>query len=237
MVAEPHVPVIVKPEDLRQAIANYKVFGSVGRRTTVEYWKSAPYLLNFMREYSEKRALREERWATDSSLVEAVQAARRTCLDKASIDDYHMLPPSNGRMRAIMADVTDTGLDRHLWIPPSLPYYKDDQPDVHGLSKVLVFSQWRMVPDAVAAILSYESERRMGTRQADMRYFDAHHSRPLQFKLANDKPASLRVLLLTCPSPVIADLADPLQVVASHAEIPSYDQMRAALADRLRPPS
>lgn len=35
----------------------------------------------------------------------------------------------------------------------------------------MIFSSWSMVPDAIAAILSYEAERRMGVGEAGQRYF------------------------------------------------------------------
>ena len=235
MVTEPPVSVTIQPDDLRQAIAVNAATASVGRHGGVEYWKSAPYLLNFMRNYVAKREMKKERHATNPKLVEAISVAKSTCLDRGQINEYTPLSPANGRMRAILDEMFSENLHLHLWIPPSLPYYGSREAKVGRPSKALVFSSWGMVPDAIAAILSYEAERRMGADKSGVEYFDTKHPRPLQFKATGDRPASLRGLLLTYPSPWIADLADPLRVVAEHDETLSYIEMRAALADRLRP--
>ena len=235
MVAEPRLPVSVEPEDLRQAAAVAAVAHIAEAPEIVEYWKSAPYLLNFMRDYVLKRALKACDRARLPALLDAIVAARPSCLNRDDIDVYRPLTPANGRMRALMDDIFNDGLDRRMWMPPSLPYYGDDYVAGAPASKALVFSSWSMVPDAIAAVLSYEAERRMGVKEAGMGYFDRRRPRPLQFRMAQGRLAGLRALLLIYPSPLIAAVADPLDVVAAHAELLSYDGMRAALAERLRP--
>ena len=91
-------------------------------------------------------------------------------------------------MRLLMDDIFRDDLDQHLWIPPSLPYYGDSDANGARTSKALVFASWSMVPDAVAAVLSYEAERRMGVKKAGMGYFDRRRPRPLQFRLAPGPP-------------------------------------------------
>ena len=234
MVEEPPLHVTVEPEDLRQATAVAAVARVAAAPEIVEYWKSAPYLLNFMRDYALKRALKASDRAQAPALVDAVAAARSSCLDRDAIDTYHPLSPPNGRMRALMEDIFASGLDQCLWVPPSMPYYGGGT-ETGKATKALVFSSWSMVPDAVAAVLSYEAERRMGVKEAGMDYFDRQRPRPLQFRVAQGRLAGLRALLLIYPSPVIASQADPLDVVASHHALLSYEEMRAALAGRLQP--
>ena len=235
MVEEPRLHVTVEPEDLRQAAAVAAVAQAAEAPEIVEYWKSAPYLLNFMREYALKRALRESDRAKAPALVDAIVAARSSCLDRDAIDSYRPLSPPNGRMRALMDDIFASGLDQRLWIPPSLPYYGGGGEGTGKATKALVFSSWSMVPNAIAAILSYEAERLMGVKEAGMKYFDRQRPRPLQFQIAQGRLAGLRALLLIYPSPVIAAEADPLDIVAAHDDPLSYEEMRAALAERLRP--
>ncbi len=235
MVEEPRMHVTVEPEDLRQATAVAAVARVVGAPAIVEYWKSAPYLLNFMRDYALKRALKSSDRAQAPALIDAVAAAKSSCLDRDAINDYRPLSPANGRMRALIDDVFASGLDQRLWIPPSLPYYGGDEDDTGKATKALVFSSWSMVPDAVAAILTYEAERRMGVKEAGMGYFDRQRPRPLQFRMAQGRLAGLRALLLIYPSPVIAAEADPLDIVAENYGPLSYEEMRAALAERLQP--
>ena len=236
MVEEPYLIVGVEPEDLRSAAAVAEVARVADAPEIVEYWKSAPYLLNFMRDYALKRAIR----AYDGKecpvpLLDAITAARPSSLSRRRIREYRPLKPPNGRMRLLMDDVFGDDLDQHLWIPPSLPYYRDGDSNESRTSKSLVFSSWSVVPDAVAAVLSYEAERRMGVKQAGMGYFDRQRPRPLQFRITQGRLAGLRALLLIYPSPLIAQAADPLDVIACHSEALSYDAMRAALASRLEP--
>ncbi len=236
MVDEPSVAVSVDAADLRSAAAVASVARIVEAPEIVEYWKSAPYLLNFMRDYALKRALRAEAEKQSSAaLLEAIKAARPSCLSRRRIGAYRPLAPTNGRMRSLMNDIFDDNLDQHLWIPPSLPYYGGGNSNAASPSKTLVFSSWSMVPDAIAAILSYEAERRMGVKQAGMGYFDRQRPRPLQFRWAQGRLAGLRALLLIYPSPLLAKVADPLDVVAAHNEPLSYSEMCAALAKRLQP--
>ena len=236
MVEEPYLTVGVEPEDLRAAAAVAEVARVADAPEIVEYWKSAPYLLNFMRDYALKRAIRAyDGKECPAPLLDAITAARPSSLIRRRIREYRPLNPPNGRMRLLMDDVFGDGLDQHLWIPPSLPYYRDGDSNESRTSKSLVFSSWSVVPDAVAAVLSYEAERRMGVKRAGMGYFDRQRPRPLQFRITQGRLAGLRALLLIYPSPLIAQAADPLDVIACHSETLSYDAMRAALASRLEP--
>ena len=146
MVEEPRVLVTIEPEDLRQATAVAAVARVAEAPEIIEYWKSAPYLLNFMRDYALKRALKARERAKAPALIAAIAAVRLSCLDRDAIDSYRPLSPPNGRMRALMADVFAGDLDQRLWMPPSLPYYGGAQSDGGTATKALVFSSWSMVP-------------------------------------------------------------------------------------------
>ena len=236
MVEEPCLTVSVEPDDLRSAAAVAKVARIAEAPEVVEYWKSAPYLLNFMRDYALKRKIRaHDGKDRPVALLDAIRSAAPSCLVRSRIRDYRPLKPPNGRMRLLMDDVFGDELEKHLWIPPSLPYYGDGSSQGVRASKSLVFSSWSVVPDAVAAVLSYEAERRMGVKKAGMHYFDRRRPRPLQFRVTQGRLAGLRALLLLYPSPLIAQAADPLDVVAANSETLTYDGMRAALATRLQP--
>jgi hypothetical protein len=235
MLEEPQMPLTVEPEDLRQAAAVAGVAQIAGAPGIVEYWKSAPYLLNFMRDYALKKALKESDGSRAPALIKAITAARPSMLEYDAIDAYRPLVPPNGRMRALMTDVFSGDLDQHLWVPPSLPYYSNNGDKMGSATKALIFSSWSMVPDAIAATISYEAERRMGVKEAGMNYFDRQRPRPLQFRWAQERLAGLRALLLVYPSPVIASEADPLAIVAANDVPLSYQEMRGALAERLRP--
>lgn len=233
MVGEPPMAISIQPADLRQAAAVSEVARALEAPEITEYWKSAPYLLNFMRDYALKRLLRDNLDRPPAQLREALARARSAMLDHDRLDAYEPLEPANGRMRAVMDDLFRDGLDQHLWIPPSLPYYG---PERQGppLTKALIFSSWSMVPDAIAAILSYEAERRMGVGAAGQRYFGHVRPRPIQFRQNQGRLVGLRAMHLVYPSPTLARLADPLAIFAAHAEPLSVDAMRKAVAERLQ---
>lgn len=234
MMSEPAIAVSLAPADLAQASALSQVARTLDAPEIIEYWKSAPYLLNFMRHYSLKQLLAAQAQAPSATLCDAIRTARPTMLDRESIDAYAPLEPANGRMRAIMDDMFGQHLEQNLWISAAMPYY-GATPSGPPLTKALIFSSWSMVPDAVAALLSYEAERRMGVGDSGRRYFEQHRLRPLQFRQDQGRLAGLRALLLIYPSPALAELADPLAVFAEHDAAMSHEAMRAAIRDRLKP--
>src|SRR3546814_768580 len=214
MVSEPPLDVRVDPSDLAQASAVSQVARALDAPEIVEYWKSAPYLLNFMRHYSLKRLLEQQASAPSAILLDAMLAATSAMLDRNAIDAYEPLDPANGRMRALMDDIFGQGLEQNLWIPPSMPYYGAER-STPPPTKALIFSSWSMVPDAISALLSYEAERRMGVGESGRRYFEKHRLRPLQFRNDQGRLTGLRTLLLVYPSPKLAEIADPLTIFSA----------------------
>ena len=82
------------------------------RPEIIEYWKSAPYLLNFMRDYGLKRLLEGDGQSPSAALRDAI--ARRPASDARSLRPRRAMrrsSPANGRMRAIMDDIFGAGLD------------------------------------------------------------------------------------------------------------------------------
>jgi hypothetical protein len=169
--------ITVEPLDLRQTAAVADVARTLDAPEITEYWKSAPYLLNFMRDYALKRLLKDNLDKPAPSLREALIRARTAMLDHDRIDTYEPLEPANGRMRGVMDDVFGDGLDQQLWIPPSLAYYGQDR-DGPPLTKALIFSSWSMVPDAIASILSYDSRTSNGSWDGRSALFRPHPSSP-----------------------------------------------------------
>ncbi len=234
MMSEPAITVSIAPADLVQASALSQVARTLDAPEIIEYWKSAPYLLNFMRHYSLKQLLTNEAAAPSAPLRDAIQAARPAMLDHEAINTYAPLEPANGRMRAIMDDIFGQNLEKNLWIPAAMPYYGNARSGA-PLTKALIFSSWSMVPDAVAALLSYEAERRMGVGESGRRYFEQHRLRPLQFRQDQGRLVGLRALLLIYPSSALAELADPLAVFSETETVLSQEGMRAAISARLKP--
>ena len=234
MVCEPHMALAVQADDLRQAILVSGLARALEAPDAIEYWKSAPYLLNFMRDYTLKRVMKEkEGTKLSATLAASLTAAKAASLDYDQLAAYAPIEPSNGRMRAVMNDVFCDGLEQNLWIPPALPYY-GPAAEIARPTKALIFSSWSMVPDAIAAILSYEAERRMGAGETGRGYFNGERPRPLRFSQVDGRLTGLRALLLIYPSPFLAELGDPLVVMSAESERLSHTEMRTAIAARLR---
>lgn len=235
MVIEPAVRATLTPFDLAQASAVDEIARLLDAPQIIEYWKSTPYLLSFMHQgsYVLRRSLEEQLTRPSATLQAALKKAIPLMLDRNAIDSYQEIDPGNGRMRALMKDVIDGDLFHHLWIPPSLPYYGEARSSLPP-TKALVFSSWSMVPDAIAALVSYEGERRMGVGESGRRYFDKHRGL-LQFKRDDGRLSGLRTLLLLYPSATLAELGDPLAVFATHKVPLDEASMRDAVRQRLTP--
>ncbi|MGC9418969.1 MAG: helicase-related protein [Rhodovulum sp.] len=230
MVREIEVPVSVRSEDLIEARAVARVADAADAPGTVEYWKSAPYLLSFLRDYKLGERLEARKDSPGAMLLQALREAQGAQIDIEAVESWQAIPANNGRMRALMDLAFRDGLGCRLWMPPSLPYFGERI----EASKLLVFSQWAMVPDAIAALLSYESERRMGMDRTGKEY-SGKHVQLLKFRRAKGRLTGLRALPLVIPSPSLAQAADPLVIFRSQTSLPDAQSMREAAQDRLRP--
>ena len=101
MMGEPPITVSVAPADLAQAAAVSNVARALDAPEIVEYWKSAPYLLNFMRHYSLKRLLEAQMGAPSAAIRDALLAARPAMLDR---DGAGRLCPARARQRSHARD-------------------------------------------------------------------------------------------------------------------------------------
>ncbi len=87
---------------------------------------------------------------------------------RSDVADHHpdrALHPQHARLNSLLKDTVDRNLWKLLWMPPALPYTQPQgdfaQEAASSTTKRLVFSSWLVVPKAIAAVLSYEAERRM----------------------------------------------------------------------------
>ncbi|HEY1778066.1 MAG TPA: helicase-related protein [Solirubrobacteraceae bacterium] len=205
--------------DVRGYLALQNVARLLKEPDVIEYWKSAPYLLNFMDGYRFKTKLEDAAESPVLSREVATAISRHAQnLSWRDVERYGDIDPGNPRMRVLDADVIQSGAWQALWIAPSLPYYALEGPyadrRVAGFTKRLVFSSWNVVPRAVAAMLTYAAERRMlrllesdprNTRRArDQR------TQLLTFRISDGRLSSMPVLALLYPSSTLATLADPL---------------------------
>ena len=228
MLREKDTQVAVKPHDLRAYIRFGELAEAVRHHEPAEYWKSAPYLVNFMEGYRLKEAVVQA--ATDGHLGDgAGLEAGPGLLSWADVEAYAQVDPQNGRLRWLLDDLQRHRAFELLWIPPSLRYYDTgsvyEAPEAADFTKRLIFSGWRVVPKVVSSLVSFEAERRAYTgRHHD---YSADHGRRgggrLTFATAErtaEQPrpgeaagtrraAAMTTFLLTWPSPSLADLGDP----------------------------
>jgi hypothetical protein len=204
--------------------------------TLLEYWKSAPYLVNVMDGYQQKRLL--EQAASTPGRGRAL--ARRLhgspgVLPFTRVRSYRSLPAANARMRNLIAETVDNGAARRLWLAPTLRYYELRAPfDGPPGTKRLVFSSWAVVPKAIAAVVSYDAEQRVVCPKG--RAPESYNASPrkldrrlLDFKRASGtgRSTGMPVLGLVYPSFALALVADPLELRRERAliggELPTYD--------------
>ena len=217
MVAENRSQVRVTATDVRQYIATDALFRAVGDRDPMPFWKSAPYLPNFMHGYKFNHLIDEAVGAPDK-LVQALERHESAFLNAEALRSWSQVDPGHAKLRELAFELLDQGLWRLLWMPPTLPYWPLEGPfkGKELATKRLLFSAWNVVPDVVSAILSYEAERRMiGDRIASYEKPD-EQQRPL-LRLSQSKSGVLsrhRLFLLMLPCLPLADEAHPLEAPA-----------------------
>jgi len=223
MLEERIQPLTLYANDLLHAAFYENVADEIDAGSTIEYWKSAPYLLNFMKDYElKKRFIETMKSSEDKSLKKVVQNNKALLVDKNRILNYRKLDIPNPYMRQLFQDTIEKDMWRMLWMPPSMPYIEPQSiyKGKEEVSKVLIFSSWNVVPDTIAALCSYEAERKMVKTYKsarEYRWYD-NASRLLDFKRDKDKGdlRGMPVLAWMLPFPTLARTIDPLSIVAEH---------------------
>lgn len=208
--------------DFQAAVDTAAARGGISHRQTVEYWKSAPFLFNFMRGYKVKQALREARDDEDEDLARRIfpklRRSREAHLDWRRIHRYEEINVPNGRTRQLASDALDDEQWKLLWVPPTASPYRLAGP-FHGredITKQLVFSGWTVVPTSVSAMVGYAAERRAAPRgEKNDRPARKRRSskRLLDFKYSRSKgPSGAPVMALCFPSTALASIVDPYEL-------------------------
>ena len=211
MVTDHCCQAAVEESDLAQFMLADGIAQAVEDRDPVEYWKSAPYLINFMGDYKLKTRFLDR--LANPEVVEAVLKNSSAMLQPATINKYRELDPGNARLRMLMGDLLGDGQWQLLWIPPSFPYWPAAPPfsEVSAFTKALIFSAWNVVPDVVSAAISYEAERRM-LANTQLTYHQLHKQRRglLRYARSEGRLTGMNVLCLQYPCLALADEISPL---------------------------
>ncbi|MCK1513075.1 hypothetical protein IVB22_10930 [Bradyrhizobium sp. 190] len=252
MVNEEVLGLLPEARDLGGALAARRIARRIQVRDPVEYWKSAPFFLDFMRGYQFRDAAIGVEKERDRRFV-AQQAKRGgLLLDPQVLKRLDPLVSPSPRLRHLVKDAMPDGVERLLWIPPSLPYlrpggqFSQAMPDL----KRLIFTEWRLAPDAITALTSYEIELRLAagmrasrttrSRRAD-RGLGQRHKRfgdlgnMLRLGRANqaagDPTLSMVPLVLLLSGPCMALWGDPLpHAIAAGASVEPSQVLKVAEA-------
>ncbi len=250
MIATHRIVATPTRSDLEHAVSADALARALGAGDVIEYWKSAPYLVNYLRGYELGRRLRKQLDAPSEEVVQAIREGRRHQIKLRRVRKYAALEAGNPRLRCLLDDLLNQrALWKLLWMPPALPYYEPQgaYAEAGPASKALIFSAWNAVPDAIASLASYEAERRM-LGAVDFKYEELTRKRRglLRFVEAHDdsgpRLTGMYALALMYPSPVLAEAGDPLrwldEIDGSPMPLESLmSHIRAQLSERLPAPS
>ena len=225
----------VEPADLRGFVALRRLAASLGAPLTIEYWKSAPYFVNFCDTYRIGRDLKAAlddgglRDELRSNLKETQRVKRSAVVGREPID-Y-----GNARMRALAEATVDRGWWRLLWVPPSLPYLNPGgpyaEPFAAAMTKRLVFSSWAATPTAVASLLSHSAEQHIHeVAGSDPRQRVAPR---LRYRVEDGQATAMTTLALFWPMPGLAVSADPRALAHETGVALDESTARAAVASNL----
>lgn len=227
------VNVTLETQDLYAFLGMERVTKILDQGSTLEYWKSAPYLLNFMDDYKLKQDFVDATSSPEKNeeLANVIAAAENLLLPWKDIARYKEIDPGNARLRSLLADVVETGGWRLLWIPPSLPYYRLEgpfaDPALRNFTKRLVFSSWLMVPKVVATMLSYDVERRMISsfeeQPENSPEARKRRRRLLRFARTDERLTGMPLLGLLYPCTTLARECDPLLYESN--DLPSLQEV------------
>lgn len=207
----------------------------LGAPDPLEYWKSAPFVLNFLEGYKMGEAL-QGAFKRKPELAASIQESGILPFDR--VRRFEPFEFDNSRFRWLMDDTVGRGAWQLLWIPPSLPYVRPSGPfaaaQLQSFTKRLAFSSWTMVPKAVATLLTYEAERRMVSVGSGPRYLNnpearSNRARPLDFSLSSTRLTGMPVIGLLYPSVELARVGDPLALCEQHGGEPVEADRAVAL--------
>jgi hypothetical protein len=96
MTKEVSQPAMITPADLYHAAAVDGVAMEVQARDVLEYWKSMPYLFNFLKNYEFRTRMDKALESPSDALRKLVKSAKPQLLTKAKLSaTSHWMPPTH----------------------------------------------------------------------------------------------------------------------------------------------
>lgn len=214
----------------------------------VDYVKSCPYLMSFMKKYKIKEQI-EKYYRNHPDDFEKEREQNLLWINKSKITRYDELPKTNARLEALKEKAFIGDAEKYLWVPPSKPYYelRGAYKNSKAFSKILVFSSWEMVPRMIGAMLSYEAERRTigklvhQSKNQDKKntsYFSEGSRRypmaRLRFNVSNGEVRGMSLFCLLYPSKTLAGMYSPIKALNNGENLKKTEKViRAALNEKL----
>lgn len=200
----------------------------------VDYIKSTPYIMSFMRNYQFKRYI--EKYFKNNPQEVNKMNKESFWLKRQAIDRFDKIPCANARLERVMNYTFKDNAEQLLWVPPSKPYYEPQGVYKNALefSKTIVFSAWEMVPRMIAGMLSYEAERKTTGKlakanpNADAHYFHTGEKRyplaRLNFSVSDGKPNAMTLFCLMYPSPFLASCYQPIECLNENMSLKDIEK-------------
>lgn len=228
--------------DIRAFIPTARIARSLEVQDPLEYWKSGPFLLNYLDGY--KLRTEFDRSIKSRSQILARDLKDASLLEWDAIQRFDEVTPDNARLRWLLQDTVARGAWKLLWIPPSLPYLEPGgafaEAELKDFTKRLIFSAWTMVPTAISTLVSYEAERLMVSAGGRPRYENTpdarqNRARLLDFSYSSGRLSGMPVLGILYPSVVLAREGDPLKLCAQNdGGVVSPEAATAVVTERMR---
>lgn len=218
MLSEHYDSSALEVEDLKYAASMRNLLNTLNVNNVTEYWKSIPYMLNFIKDYELGRKIEKAKLHPVSEFSKnfelGLKEAYKYNIRKEHIQNYKPIPLNNSKLRLLFKETINQRMAELLWMPPSLAYWEPFgvYKGKDHLTKQLIFSAWNAVPDAIATLTSYEAERLMYEKSTVPYFRMKRPSRPLEVK-----PKFLYPLSLLYPSRILAKL-DPLEFALSQTD-------------------
>ena len=241
-----NIPLAVMEQDIKSYLQVQKLLEDIGApfNAPVDYVKSTPYLMSFMRDYQLKRYI--ENYFTEHP-DETNKMNRDTFwLKRSSLDKYDKIPSGNARLDRVMEHTFKENAELLLWVPPSRPYYQPQgvYKNTTAFSKTLVFSSWEMVPRMIAGLLSYEAERKTVGKLAkanedkEAHYFytgeKRYPSARMNFSVSNGTPSAMTLFCLMYPSQFLTQCYDPIDCMNRGLSLREIEkEVKGKIAEKL----
>ena len=233
---EEHIhQLLVNVDDLKSYARIGDISSVLRQGEPIDYWKSSPYLFNFMDDYKLKAAFKEALVQRTFPRFDDLTPGPGL-LDWSMVENYRQVDAQNARLRWLIEDLHSHKAFDLLWIPPSLRYYDSgsiyESEAATSFTKRVIFSGWAVVPKAVASLTSFEAERQAFRGSRITSYgTDNRGDGRLVFRMEGSRPASMTTLSLVWPSVALANLGLQNRTARYH---PTLSEVRIQISAKIK---